>query len=94
MVYLVIPLYPQVVFFTMNIQENALSSGQICPYSSRHSHNNFMVYFKRIVFFMKYLYDSKNHRCAIIKVARAHMGSCGVFGHLGVKHYHTALGAR
>jgi hypothetical protein len=31
MVYLVIPLYPQVVFFTMNIQENALSSGQIYP---------------------------------------------------------------
>jgi hypothetical protein len=43
--------------------------------------------------FMKYLYDSKNHRCDIIKVVRAHMGSCGIFGHFGVKHYHTALGA-
>ena len=42
---------------------------------------------------MKYLYDSKNHRCANIKVVRAHMGSCGISDHFGVKHYHTALGA-
>ena len=57
----------------------------------------FIKYFHGILYmdrvFMKYFYDSKNYRCTNIKVVRAHMGSCDIFGYFGVKHYHTPLGA-